>query len=68
MTQADDRLPQINVEFNDEMLPEYDFSQFHPGDRGKHAEALRQGYSVIAHHTDGTSTTRQVLPGDSIAK
>jgi hypothetical protein len=47
----------------DDMLPEYDFSQ---GVRSNHerAEALRKyGYSVTVHHQDGTSTTQRFPPG-----
>ncbi|NJL39964.1 MAG: hypothetical protein HC840_31880 [Leptolyngbyaceae cyanobacterium RM2_2_4] len=53
---------------DDEMLPEYDFSQFGQGVRGKHAEAMRQGYSVTVHHEDGTSTTRYVPPDHSMSQ
>lgn len=56
MTQADDR----SSEHDDEMLPEYDLSKLGRGVRGKHAEAMRQGYSVTVHHDDGTSTIRYV--------
>lgn len=38
-------------ELDDEMLPEYDFSN---AVRGKHAADYRQGYKVIIHRTDGT--------------
>lgn len=43
------------------MLPEYDFSKLGHGVRGKHTAAMRQGYSVIIHHENGTSTTRHIL-------
>lgn len=47
---------------DDDMLPEYDFSQ---GVRGKYAQTIReQGYSVTVHHEDGTSTTRYVSPSE----
>ena len=58
MTQNDDR----SAELDDEMLPEYDLSKLGRGVRGKHAEAMRQGYSMTVHHDDGTSTTRFVPP------
>ncbi len=37
---------------NDDMLSEYDFSQ---GVRGKHYEAVREGYTVKINQTDGTT-------------
>lgn len=49
-------------QFDDEMLPEYDFSQLGQPVRGKHAKAMRQGYSVTIHHPDGTITHREVSP------
>ena len=53
------------TQFDDEMLPEYDFSQLGQPVRGKHAKAMRQGYSVTIHHPDGTTTNREVLPQDA---
>ena len=35
----------ITAQFDDEMLPEYDFSQLGQPVRGKHAKAMHQGYS-----------------------
>ena len=58
MTQADDR----SSELDDEMLPEYDLSKLGRSVRGKHAEAMRQGYSITVHHDDGSSTTRYMPP------
>lgn len=58
MTQNDD----LSSELDDEMLPEYDLSRLGGGVRGKHAEAMRQGYSMTVHHDNGTSTTRFVPP------
>ena len=58
MKQTDDSTTQ----FDDEMLPEYDFSQLEQPVRGKHAKAMRQGYSVTIHHPDGTSTHREFSP------
>jgi len=40
---------------DDEMLPEYDFSE---GVRGKHYQAYQRGYQVIVHKTDGTTEIR----------
>ena len=41
------------------MAPEYDFSQ---GVRGKHATAMREGYRMVIHHSDGTTEEREVTP------
>jgi hypothetical protein len=65
MTQTNEHFSELN---DDDMLPEYDFNQFGQGVRGKHAEAMRQGYSVTIHHEDGTSTTRHVPPSPSAQK
>ncbi len=43
----------------DTMRPEYNFTG---GVRGKHAAALRQGYTRIVHHADGTRETTEVRP------
>jgi hypothetical protein len=40
----------------EDMLPEYDFRN---GIKGKHAVALRQGYTVKVHRLDGTTTVQQ---------
>ncbi len=63
MTKANDRLSELD---DDDMLPEYDLSQLGPGVRGKHAEAMQQGYSVTVHHEDGTSTTRYIPPNSNM--
>jgi hypothetical protein len=47
----------------DEMMPEYDFSG---GVRGKHFRRYRQGHSVIVHHGDGSSTSRQFPANEGI--
>lgn len=44
---------------DDDMLPEYDFSQ---GVRGKHFREYRQGYTVTITHPDGTKTVETVAP------
>jgi hypothetical protein len=50
---------------HDDMQPEYDFSK---GVRGKHAKALRQGYTVTVHKLDGTIEERDfTLPNGVIA-
>lgn len=43
----------------DTMRPEYDFTG---GVRGKHAAAMRQGYTQIVHHADGTREVTEVRP------
>ena len=43
----------------DTMRPEYDFTG---GVRGKHAAAMRQGYTRIVHRTDGTREITEVRP------
>jgi hypothetical protein len=42
---------QVNTE-NSDMRPEYDFTG---GVRGKHYQALRRGYTVKVHQSDGTT-------------
>lgn len=44
---------------NDNMAQEYDFSH---GVRGKHAAAMRNGYSMVIHKSDGTTEVREVAP------
>ncbi len=46
---------------NDEMLPEYNFSG-KKGVRGKHAKALRAGYTITIHKEDGTVLVQNVAP------
>ncbi len=43
----------------DDMAPEYDFSH---GVRGKHAQAMRSGYTMVIHRDDGTTEVRDVAP------
>lgn len=43
----------------DTMRPEYDFTG---GVRGKHAAAMRAGYTLTVQHADGTSATTDVRP------
>src|SRR5919108_1051175 len=43
----------------DTMRPEYDFTG---GVRGKHAAAMRQGYTCTVHHPDGTREITHVRP------
>ncbi|WP_245863383.1 hypothetical protein [Candidatus Viridilinea mediisalina] len=48
-----------NSTFDDEaMQAEYDFSQ---GVRGKHAQGMQQGYTVVVHKLDGTTEERAFL-------
>ena len=49
-----------------DMRPEYDFSQLQQvGERGRHAKTMRQGYTTVLHHKDGTRevTHYRPLPG-----
>jgi hypothetical protein len=56
---------EISTTVHDDMQPEYDFSK---GVRGKHAKALRQGYTVTVHKLDGTIEERDfTLPNGVIA-
>ena len=48
---------------DDELLPEYDFSQ---GVRGKHFREYQQGYTVTITHPDGTRTVQQVTPDPAV--
>lgn len=50
-------------EENDDMLPEYDFSQ---GVRGKHFREYQQGYTVTITHPDGSQTVEQATPDSSV--
>jgi hypothetical protein len=57
--------PTMTPHDDDDMQPEYDFSH---GVRGKHANAMRQGYTVTVHKLDGTTEERDVtLPKGVIA-
>ena len=52
-----------------DMRPEYDFSQLQPvGERGRHAKAMRKGYTTIMNHPDGTKevTHYRPLPGSVV--
>lgn len=46
-----------NIHKEDDMRPEYDFSE---GIRGKHHKAMQAGYSVKIHQTDGSIVTKEV--------
>ena len=49
---------------DDELLPEYDFSE---GIRGKHYQAYQRGYQIIIHKKDGTTETRDfALPEGTV--
>jgi hypothetical protein len=45
----------------DGMLPEYDFSVKNAV-RGKHAEAMREGYTITICNEDGTTTVKRYGP------
>jgi hypothetical protein len=61
MTKANHIPPNLD----DDLLPEYDFSQ---GVRGKHHEAYQQGHSVTISHPDGSTTTQEFPSSRTIAK
>jgi hypothetical protein len=44
---------------NDTLRAEYDFTG---GVRGKHYEAMRAGYTITIHKTDGTTAIKNVKP------
>lgn len=44
---------------DDEMAAEYDFSR---GVRGKRAKAIRDGYTMVIHQSDGATEIRKVAP------
>lgn len=44
---------------SDNMAVEYDFSR---GVRGKHAPAMRGGYTIAIHNSDGTTEIHEVAP------
>ncbi len=46
-----------------DMRAEYDFTG---GVRGKHAHALRQGYTIEIHHPDGTMVIEEVKPAEGV--
>ena len=47
------------IKSDDDMLPEYDFSN---AVRGKYIRQMRQGYTVTIHHEDGSVTTKEYEP------
>ncbi len=47
----------MNSDNDDDMRPEYDFSQ---GVRGKHYRAMQQGYTVTIHQADGSTRVREI--------
>lgn len=47
----------------DDMALEYDFSH---GVRGKHAQAMLSGYTMVIHRGDGTTEMREVEPRPGI--
>ncbi|VAW43413.1 hypothetical protein MNBD_CHLOROFLEXI01-2851 [hydrothermal vent metagenome] len=49
---------------DDEMLPEYDFSE---GIRGKHYQAYKHGYQVVVNKIDGSTETQDfALPEGAV--
>ncbi len=51
---------------DDDMLPEYDFSQGVRNNQQRAERIRKYGDSVTIHHADGTFTTRQVAPNEMI--
>jgi hypothetical protein len=50
------------VEMNDELRPEYDLKTLLKGAvRGKHAKAMREGYTVTIHQKDGTTLVQNFI-------
>ena len=60
----------MNNQYHDNSEPpmrdEYDFTG-KVGIRGKYAAQLRNGYPVVIHHADGTTTSERHLPATMIA-
>lgn len=54
-----------NLENDDDMLPEYDFTG---GVRGKHYQAYRCGHSVTIFQEDGTTEVHQFPPAEDLVK
>jgi hypothetical protein len=52
---------------DDDMLPEYDFSQGVRNNQQRAAAIGKYGYSVTIHHADGTSITHPVAPSEVVA-
>lgn len=48
-----------NNSTDEDMLPEYDFSQ---GVRGKHHKQYQKGHTVTICYQDGTKTTEKIEP------
>ena len=47
----------------DTMRPEYDLSSMERiGERGRYHHAMRNGYTTIVHHKDGSKTVTQYRP------
>jgi len=44
---------------DDEMRPEYDFSN---AARGKHHRAMQGGYTIVINNADGTKVVKEVMP------
>jgi len=49
-------------DMNDELRPEYDLKSLLKGAvRGKHAKAMREGYSVTIHQEDGSTLVQNFI-------
>ena len=49
----------VNPDNDQEMLPEYDFSD-KTGVRGKYYQAMRNGYTINIHQEDGTTLVKHI--------
>jgi hypothetical protein len=53
----------VKPEMDDDLRPEYDLKQLLKNSvRGKHYRALRQGYTIKIHKSDGTTIIKHVKP------
>ena len=51
----------IKSEMNDELRPEYELRRLlKNGVRGKHYKAMRHGYTIKIHKSDGTTVVKYV--------
>lgn len=56
------------VKDDDDLLPEYDFTQMKGGVRGKYYQGYREGHSVTIHKTDGTTVVQNFKVEDGVVK
>ena len=53
-------MPNESEHTDDDMLPEYDLAG-RTGVRGKYYQALRKGYTIKIHRTDGTTLVQHII-------